>query len=156
MGSTTDIDDLILTAEIFIGLENIRTSPGQLRENKSLVNMQLVYTAEILYYTIQGVLKFSLLSFYWRLFSSTSLRYSIYGGALLAFLWASSAVRGLVLVDHTPSVNYMREFRSSQPRFNAFLSLLHGIGTPVEDINASTFKASSSEYLFHTSSWIYP
>src|SRR5689334_16566258 len=68
---------------------NIRSSTIQI---DSILKLKLAYAAELLYYTVQGCLKFSVLAFYWRLFTSTNLRHWISSFTILVTIWTFSAV----------------------------------------------------------------
>lgn len=90
--ATVIILESLTNRRVVIGLVRIQTLTGGLTVNTSIINQQLVYAAEILYYLIQSCLKFSILAFYWRLFNSTYLRYYIYWVTLIVSLWSVTAV----------------------------------------------------------------
>lgn len=94
-------DWLVLAALIlsggFVGsiiycLTNIQTTRARLTGAPFLLSQELVYATEILYYLIQSCLKFSVLTFYWRLFKSTYLRYWIYWMGPIVSLWSLAAI----------------------------------------------------------------
>ncbi|KAH7065625.1 hypothetical protein B0J12DRAFT_561216 [Macrophomina phaseolina] len=69
----------VFVSLILVDLPDSAALRGELiPESTVLANAKTVYIAELFYYTVQCSLKYSILAFYWRIFSFSSIRIPIY------------------------------------------------------------------------------